>query len=182
MNNLEILDTLHSLPVRTYGVYPSDQIPKVWMKPAALVVNTEDHTKPGSHWIAMFVDKNGKGYYFDSFGRGPHIPEHIARLRKNCKHFRWNTKKLQSEDSDVCGQFCIMFIHYLANGFGMHEFNQLFTSDLKKNDKIAREFYDNLAKKKTLSKNSSCQKYYIFGNSKISIMNCVQGCCKKKYL
>ena len=109
MNSLDILDTLRTLPVQTYGVYPSDQIPKVWTKPTIIFSNTEDHTKRGKHWIAMYVDKRGNGYYFDSFGQSPFVPDHIQRLRKNCSNFRFNTKKMQSDNSEVCGQFCVMF-------------------------------------------------------------------------
>ncbi|GFX82368.1 hypothetical protein TNCV_2870491 [Trichonephila clavipes] len=37
------------------GVYPSDKIPKVKKKKAALVVNTDPHDEEGSHWLAMYI-------------------------------------------------------------------------------------------------------------------------------
>lgn len=105
-----------------------------------MVINTDPHTKPGMHWIAIYVDSSGHGLFFDSYGNPPFVPDHINRLRKNCKTFRWNSLQLQSPLSDVCGQFCIMFLQYMSNGLGFEKFISNFSDDLKKNDAIARNF------------------------------------------
>ena len=76
------------------------------------IVNTDDYTKPGMHWVAFYVDESSNGLYFDSFGLPPIIADHINRLRKNCKTFRWNAIQLQNDGSDVCDQYCIVFILY----------------------------------------------------------------------
>jgi len=70
------------------------------------------------HWVAIHVDSYGYGHYFDSYGIPPFMSDHIKSLRKTCKRFRWSSKQLQSETSDVCGQFCLMFSHYMTNGSG----------------------------------------------------------------
>lgn len=153
-------------------MFPADQIPRTWMKPTAFVFNTDKHTKPGMHWVAIYVDCNNEGYYFDSYGIPPFVPDHINRLRKNCKHFRWNVKQLQSETSDVCGQFCLMFLHYMSNGSGFKSFLRNFSDDLKKNDSIARSFVTT----KTLAKynfsgNGGCLVHYLQSScSKISLL------------
>ena len=72
---------------------------------------------------------------------------------------------MQSDNSDVCGKFCVMFSRLLTSGFGMHKFQNLFSSNYKKNDQIARDFYNNLIKK-----NKKATK-------KNSIMNCSKPCC-----
>jgi hypothetical protein len=36
------------------------------------VCNTDPSTKPGRHWIAIYVDEDGGREYFDSFGRNEH--------------------------------------------------------------------------------------------------------------
>ena len=35
-----------------------------------LVCNTDPSNRPGSHWIAIYVE-DGRGEFFDSFGRRP---------------------------------------------------------------------------------------------------------------
>lgn len=140
MNSLEILRNLATIRSHTVGVFPADRIPRVWMKPTVFVFNTDNHNKPGLHWVCAYVDKTGVGWYFDSYGLPPIRPEFITRLRKNCKHFRWNTMCLQSESSDVCGQFCIMFLHHMSSGLSMKKFLKKFSADTQKNDTIARNF------------------------------------------
>jgi hypothetical protein len=53
------------------GVYASDEIPDFPRNGNAYcIVNVDDHTKPGSHWLA--VAKQGRCVYlYDSFGRAP---------------------------------------------------------------------------------------------------------------
>jgi len=47
------------------------------MKPRLLVCNTDQSNRPGEHWIAIYVDDDGRyGEYFDPLGRAPtHIFE-----------------------------------------------------------------------------------------------------------
>lgn len=140
MNSLEVLRYLKTIPYHSVGVFPADQIPRVWIKPTAYVFNTDNHQKPGAHWVSVYADKSGNALFFDSYGFAPTVPEHINRLRKNCKRLRWNTAQLQSLTSDVCGQFCIMFLYYMSTGLGFDKFMQHFSTDFQKNDEVARNF------------------------------------------
>ena len=140
MNSLEVLSCLAIIPQHSVGVFPADQIPRVWTKPTAYVFNTDNHFKPGSHWVAAYADTLENGWYFDSFGLAPIIPDHINRLRKNCKRLRWNTTHLQSLSSDVCGQYCIMFLYYMSKGLGIEKFLNNFSTDLFRNDEIVKNF------------------------------------------
>ena len=35
------------------------------MKPTAFILNVIDHTKGGSHWISIYVNKSEEGFYFE---------------------------------------------------------------------------------------------------------------------
>ena len=148
MNSLEIHRALMLLPDHTTGVYPSDMIPETWEKPAALVFNTDNSKKPGSHWVATYVDEKSCGFYFDSYGIKPCVPDHVLRLRKNCKKLRHNDRQLQSVSSDVCGHFCIMFLYFMASDIGFQNFSDLFSRDMRRNDLIVKEFVDHLVARK----------------------------------
>ena len=92
-------------------------------------------------WIALGdVDDRYRGWYFDSYGLKPFVPEHINRIRKNCKSLRWNVLQLQSHESTACGHFCVMYLHFLSFGLGFDKFLQCFSSNLQKNDDIVRDF------------------------------------------
>ena len=52
------------------GVYASDQlkqIPKPSTLPATYVINEDPASKPGTHWVALYVDHYGYAEYFDSY-------------------------------------------------------------------------------------------------------------------
>lgn len=123
-------------------------IPKTWEKPAALVFNTDSSKKPGSHWVAVYVDKNSQAQYFDSYGIPPLIPDHIRSLQKNCKTIRHNDQQMQSSSSAVCGQFCIMFLYCMTMCGRFEDFRDLFSQNLTRNDTIVSEFVENLSAQK----------------------------------
>ena len=109
------------------------------MKPTAYILNTQGHKLPGAHWVCVHVDKFDD-WYFDSYGFPLLVPDHINRLRKNCKILRWNVRQLQSEKPDLCGQYCLMFLHYMSDGSRIGKFLENFSANSKKNEKIVRNF------------------------------------------
>lgn len=147
MNSLQVQRALRHIQGQTIGVFPADKIPLVWEKPCALVANVDESTKPGSHWIAIYVDSSGNGVFFDSYGLPPAVSHHIDRIRRNCRFYEWNIQQLQSIDSDVCGHFCIDFLFYMSCGYTLPMFTTLFSSyDTVRNDKLAVSLYNNITK------------------------------------
>ena len=68
------------------------------------IVNLADSSNKGSHWVAMKL--NNKSFYFDSYGI-EFIPDII---KKQYDKIITNIYRIQSNDSNECGKFCIMFI------------------------------------------------------------------------
>ena len=58
---------------RFNGVYSRDNLPKV--KDGAYVINIDEYSNIGTHWVALYVYNNDVTY-FDSF-RVEHIPKEI---------------------------------------------------------------------------------------------------------
>ena len=74
MNTKEISDYLNRDPECSKmfdGVYLADKIPNLCSLPALIVCNTDTNSKREEHWIVLYVDKNRREAYFDSFGRCP---------------------------------------------------------------------------------------------------------------
>lgn len=140
MNTLQILEVLKKVPANS-GVFPADRIPENWTKPTAFVFNTKNHDDPGEHWVAVYVDRNGRAIYFDSYGEPPNITNHLRRIRKNCTFYDYNKRQLQSYDSSVCGQYCVLFLHFMCIGLSLHQFHSIFTNDTIENDKLVHEYY-----------------------------------------
>ena len=59
------------------GVYPIDRINEIPVnkntKKFGVIVNLDHHNQPGSHWVAIYVDKSKDKAleYYDSFGDQP---------------------------------------------------------------------------------------------------------------
>jgi len=121
------------------GVFSSDTLPTT---PRLLVCNTDPARKPGEHWIAIYVDKNGRGEYFDSFGRKPN--KHFERyMNSNCVRWTFNKKQLQSRISGFCGYYCCLFVVLRCRGFDMLKVTGMFTNDTGYNDWLAHRFVCN---------------------------------------
>jgi len=67
------------------GVFSIDTLPE---NPRLLECNTDPSNEPGRHWVAMCV-RDGRGEFFDSFGRAPNaIFERY--LNRHCLYWTFN--------------------------------------------------------------------------------------------
>lgn len=125
------------------GVYPADRLPEIKTYPSSLIMNTHTSNKPGEHWVAVYIDKNGFGEYFDSFGLQPYVNYFIEFLDENCKNgWTFNSKTIQGLTSINCGKFCVIFIWLRNIGISTSNIIKLFSNrDLIINDDVIDEFY-----------------------------------------
>lgn len=64
-------------------VNPSGQLhQKPLPRPSAIVVKLDPASRPGRHWIAIFIDGNEQGEYLDSYSVPPQI-KHIKNISLN---------------------------------------------------------------------------------------------------
>ena len=88
------------------GVFSKNNVSKL-KNNQSTIVNLGNSNDKGNHWIGMkYVDK--KLFYFDSYGI-PYIPDIIKNQYSDNKIIT-NIYRIQSNDSNECGKFCIMFI------------------------------------------------------------------------
>ena len=70
------------------------------------IVNTDDSTQPGTHWLSLI--KNEKGIYcYDSFNRNIH------NLSNNFKHKKWisaNKDRDESYKEEDCGTRSLAYL------------------------------------------------------------------------
>lgn len=63
--------------------------------------------------------------------------------------------QLQKEDSQVCGQYCIMFLHYMSTYTSLDRFISIFDGRLDRNDEIVEEYYNTFMKIKPKKYNNN---------------------------
>ena len=93
-------------------VFAADKIPDRLTRPSCFIANTDPSHKPGQHWIAVILRRNGESLFLDSYGNSPthYNPLHWRRLENLHK----SPYDLQQETSTVCGDWCLYFLRVLS--------------------------------------------------------------------
>jgi len=115
MNTNQLLKCIQEdsiLKKQCSGVYPMDKIPKFDGFPDSFILNLDPHDLPGSHWIAVFINHEKIGEFFDSYGNKPkdellsNYLTKIARIGDIMKN-HYKALILQCVDNIVCIFFVI---------------------------------------------------------------------------
>ena len=111
---------------RFNGVYSRDNFPEK-IKDGAYLINLDEYSDIGTHWIALYVNTKTVTY-FDIFGV-EHIPKEIKKYinNKNIIYIISKIYRIQEYDSVMCGYFCIGFIDFVSKGNSLTDFTNLFS-------------------------------------------------------
>lgn len=88
-----------------------------------LVLNLESYDnnfEGGTHWVALYKNKNDV-YYFDSFGGKP--PNIVMQLFSKV---HYNSYQVQELRSNNCGLYCMMFLKAMKEGVDYESFINYF--------------------------------------------------------
>ena len=126
------------------SVISRDQITLI-AKPGYYIVNLNDSTQPGSHWVALRVRAPPNPMeYFDSFGlNAPHeVVELSETLRVN---YLYNRTQYQDLNSVLCGYWCLYFVNESRKGRSYYEIVRPFShNDTQFNERLIIEYFQNL--------------------------------------
>ena len=122
LTNFEIQSYYQNEP-RFIGVYSRDNLPDK-VKDEAYIINLDEYSDIGTHWIALYVN-NTTVTYFDSFGI-EHIPKEVKKFIGN-RNIISNIYRIQNYNSIMCGYFCIGFIDYMFKGKTLTDYTNLFS-------------------------------------------------------
>ena len=137
LTNFEIQKYYQNEP-RFNGVFSRDNLPNK-IKDGACIINLDEDSDIGTHWVALYVTNNDITY-FDSFG-AEHIQKKIKKLISN-KNIKTNNFRIQAYDSIMCGFFCIGFINFMFKGKTLTEYTNLFSpNNFEKNDNVILDYF-----------------------------------------
>ena len=120
LTNFEIQKYYQNEP-RFNVVYSRDNLPK--MKDGSYVINLDEYSGIGTHWIALYV-RNTDVTYSNTFGV-EHILKEIRTFINN-ENIKANIFRIQAHDLIMCGQFCIGFIDFIPAEETLTEFTKIF--------------------------------------------------------
>ena len=122
---------------RFNGVYSRDNLSKI--KDEAHVINLDEYSDIGTHWVALQVNNNNVTY-FNSFGV-EHIPKEIIKFIEN-RNIKTNIFRIPAYDSIMCGYFCIAFIDFMFKSKSLTDYTNLFLpNDFNKNDDTILKYF-----------------------------------------
>ena len=120
------------------GVFSRNNLPKK-IKDGAYVINLDEYADVGTHWIALFCNRN-EIVYFDSFGV-KHVPEEIKEFVGN-ENIIANIFRVEANNSVMWNYFCIGFIDFMLAGKKLTDFMNIFSPhDFEKNDGITLSYF-----------------------------------------
>ena len=91
------------------GVISRDQIALI-DESGYYIVNLNDSTQPGSHWVVINVKPNEVIEYFDSFGLN--APNEVVELSNSLGvNYIYNSTQYQDLKSVLCGYWCLYFVN-----------------------------------------------------------------------
>ena len=119
-------------------VFSRDNLPNK-IKDGAYVINLDEYSDIGTHWISLYV-KNTDITYFDRFGV-EHIPKEIKKFIGS-KNIIANIFRIKAYDSILCGYFSIGFINFMFKGKSLTDYTNIFSpNNFKKNDDIILNYF-----------------------------------------
>ena len=95
------------------GVLAHDQLTLSLKENDFGVINLDDSTGPGTHWVGFYMHKNNP-LYFDSFGLPP--DDRIIKFLKGKNQILYNSSQLQDLESNRCGWYVTRWLNSMLGG------------------------------------------------------------------
>ena len=112
-----------------------------------IILNLSSSNHPGSHWVAVFVNTNGVGEFFDSFGLQCFDSKILEAFQLHNLRIINFEKTLQHPDSHFCGFYCVAYLLCREVGISRDMFTTFFHhKDLLKNDHTCIEIIQNFVR------------------------------------
>ena len=114
LSNFDIADWISYMRIPNFnGVISREQIPSC-VNRGYYIVNLNDSTQPGSHWVAL-NNRPNIIEYFDSFGMN--APMELVNLSNRLNvNYLYNSTQYQDLTSVLCGYYCLYFVNESHKG------------------------------------------------------------------
>ena len=105
------------------------------------IVNLNDSTQPGSHWVVIHV-KITLIEYFDSFGLN--APMELVELSDRMGlNYLYNSTQYQDLNSVLCGYWCLYFVNESRKGRSYYDILRPFShTDTQFNERLIVEYFE----------------------------------------
>jgi len=129
--NIELIQYAQELGINNFKVYMKDELINNSPKDIECgIVNSDNSSGTGLHWICYYVNKKeNKYYYFDSFGARimKQVKDYIkqkSKIKINAHNFQ-----IQQFSEESCGFYCILFLYLCQKGMQYEDIIFSFIND-----------------------------------------------------
>lgn len=129
MNASSIIHILRNVPIFG-GVLGADQTSYITDK-KIYVVNTQEASRKGEHWVIIDNYTESIPFFFDSFGNSPEFYDFTNNVPVH-----YSTDVLQGNRRDTCGLYCIFFIVKRWQNIPIRQILGEFSRDTTSNDRF----------------------------------------------
>jgi len=146
MNSVQLRNDLSFCIPPDYetGVFACDELDCVTTSKFAIVLNSEDSTQPGLHWLALFKEANSDIVErWDSYSMPINFYSPVIKnfMISKAKYEKHSINQFQSNYSIVCGEFCLYFLANRTLGYSYEDIVSKFDlHDLERNDALVTNF------------------------------------------
>jgi hypothetical protein len=151
MNSVQIQNVLQNMKKKKHFNWGAvicgwDQLFTNPVSVRSFIINTKPSYHPGEHWVSIFISSDYSFVeYFDPLGNPPYFYSQTF-FKKLVKHFPngviYCHKKIQSEQSLLCGLFCIYFLEKRNSNVPFEKIIEEFHENLTENDKKILAFFE----------------------------------------
>ena len=85
----------------------------------------------GQHSVAIYINANSKGKYYDPTGRSHFLRAYVNFTKKHCHRWTYNTVRVQEEGSTVFGHHWIFYLIHRCTGHSMTDVTRLLENPVK---------------------------------------------------
>lgn len=112
LSNFDLQDAAKVIKIpRFRGVFVRDSLPKRTNKLECGILNLDDSSGNGTHWVVWAKNRSTK-YYFDSYG----IQPPLEKIRYLKSPILYNSERLQPDGEVFCGHLCLHVLKQLSLG------------------------------------------------------------------
>ena len=139
LSSLDLNDWIKELGIKKIrGVFSRDNLPKTIRKEECGIINLDDFSGPGTHWVCWRNMDENVCEYFDSFGLSM-TAEVEEYLIKSGKTLFYSPDEIQERLSVLCGYLCLYYLFERQNGKSIFEVLHIPEFDLN-NQMVNYEF------------------------------------------
>ena len=116
LTNIQLIDAAKKLNIKNFrGVFLRDELPKVPREKECGILNLDDSTGCGTHWVVWIKNANEK-LYFHSYGLPP--PTEILKCLRS--PVLYNSERVQPDNEVFCGHLCLFILKKTSGTTQLH--------------------------------------------------------------